>query len=266
MSNKSSDEINKVFLNELGKTKLLDFTFDQFWLVTALDRDTSIQNIVENMQDQYAGTIYILFWDDIEEILSYNANIVMQYYPEYCSKSQNYSSLVCLGFFSQIFSDYIDMMRFERNVAISYCDSIENCLDWVTNDNTKRVIQANLLGIREYLMGPLNLVSDFKQENEYYWCQTVEQNILSIQYSLDNSFIVYFRIGNKLGELEHLLNFSTNMTIIDRHVNELKQLINSLNLRENDRSVIWSHLEKLSDNNTKYYVPSNIYNDVCKMV
>gem|GEM_PF-4940757 len=115
-------------------------------------------------------------------------------------------------------------------------------------------------------MGPLNLVSDFKQENEYYWCQTVEQNILSIQYSLDNSFIVYFRIGNKLGELEHLLNFSTNMTIIDRHVNELKQLINSLNLRENDRSVIWSHLEKLSDNNAKYYVPSNIYNDVCKMV
>ena len=58
LSNKSSDEINKVFLNELGKTKLLDFTFDQFWLVTALDRDTSIQNIVENMQDQYAGTIY----------------------------------------------------------------------------------------------------------------------------------------------------------------------------------------------------------------
>ena len=137
--------------------------------------------------------------------------------------------------------------------------------DIVVATDSYRLIKTNLI---PYIRNGNNFI-----ENEFSinvevvkFIQSIKENILSIQYSLDNSFIVYFRIGNKLGELEHLLNFSTNMTIIDRHVNELKQLINSLNLRENDRSVIWSHLEKLSDNNTKYYVPSNIYNDVCKMV
>lgn len=266
LSDKSQSEIETVLLYEIDKTKKLNFTFKQFWIATALDRDVNIQNTVENIQNNLKGNTYILFWDDIEEILSYNANIVVQYYPQYLSINQNYASLIFLGFFSQVFADYIDLMRFERTSALLYCDCIENGLNWVTNNNTKKSLQVHLTEIRNYLNGPLDMIHDFKLENEFYWCQTVQQNICSIQYSLENNCLTYFRIGISLGKLDHLLNFSKKTQINDSCIDELKKSINDLNLRKSDKKKIKNYFERLTDKNTKYNVPFDLFIYLCNIV
>lgn len=266
LSDKSPTEISSIILNELGKTQKLDFPFKQFWLATALERDTNIQNIVETLQNNSVRTIYIFFWDDIEEILSYNGNIALHYYPEYCGMNENYSSLICLGFFSIVFTDYIDMMRFERTPALSYCYMIENGLNWVFNPNTRENLQICLAEIKKYLTGSLNLTIDFKQENAFYWCQDVQRNINSISYSLSQNYLIYFRIGIALGKLDHVLSSNTNKGSNERYINELKQLLSSLNLTTNQSKVIQDYLKNLDIENQKYRIPTLIFDYLCNIV
>ena len=180
--------------------------------------------------------------------------------------NENYSSLICLGFFSIVFTDYIDMMRFERTPALSYCYMIENGLNWVFNPNTRENLRICLAEIKKYLMGPLNLTIDFKQENAFYWCQDVQQNIDSISYSLNQNYLIYFRIGIILGRLDHALNFSTNKSSNERYINDLKQLISTLNLTTNQRKVIQDYLNKLDIENQKYNIPTLIFNYLCNIV
>ena len=115
-------------------------------------------------------------------------------------------------------------------------------------------------------MGPLNLTIDFKQENAFYWCQDVQQNIDSISYSLNQNYLIYFRIGIILGRLDHALNFSTNKSSNERYINDLKQLISTLNLTTNQRKVIQDYLNKLDIENQKYNIPTLIFNYLCNIV
>lgn len=266
LSDKSPAEISTIILNELEKTQKLDFTFNQFWLATALDRDTNIQGIVETLQNNSAGTIYIFFWDDIEEILSYNGDIALHYYSEYRGMNENYASLICLGFFSIVFTNYIDLMRFDRTPALSYCYMIENGLNWVFNPNTRENLQIYLSEIKKYLTGPLNLTIDFKQENAFYWCQDVQQNISSISFSLNQNYLIYFRIGITLGRLDYALNFGANESNNERYIDELKPLISTLNLTTNQAERIQDYFKKFNIESLKYNVPTYIFDYLCSIV
>lgn len=251
-------KIEQVVKSELEKAKSLNIAFKQFWFVTALDRDVSIQGAIEEIQ--CPKNIYFLFWEDIEEILSYNHDIAKKYYPQYYMVKPNHASLLFLGFISQIFTDRIDMIQYQRNDALSLCYHIENGLSWVTNNNTKLSLLESLKNIENYLTEPINIVDDFKNGSCYTCCQAVEKNILSIQNTLNYDCLIYFRIGIKLGKIDHLIERFPETMLNDGLVKELEQLINYLKLDADDKNMIHKYLKMINDKFTRHQIPEAIFN------
>lgn len=265
LSYKSVVEMEKIIRTELNKTKGLAFEFTKFWIATALNRDINIQNMIECIQQEFKVNIYIFFWNDIEEILSNHVEIVRKYYPEYLSQEKNVSALLSLGYFSQVFSDYIELMCFGRTDALTYCDLVENGLSWFQNLNTKNTLLANLNAVRGYLTGPLSLVDDFKRQDVFFWCQNIQQNIMSIQNTINREDIVYFRIGMNLGSADHALNFSEKSELSFNTILQLKAMILQLQISAQDSNKINELIDKLGSENA-YNIPSIIYDYICNRI
>lgn len=273
--NKSISEVKTNILTEIEKLKGLMFPVSEFWFVTALSRDVNMQNEIEKLNPILTGScnIYVLFWEDIEEVLSSNLLLIQKYFPFFrMEDDQNYRTLFCLGFFSQIFADYIELMRFERNDALTYCDIVENGLEWVSNINTQSTIRIHLEAMRRYLTEPLDLVKSFKKEDAYEWCMVIERSLISINGSLNNVSINYFRLGQYLGYFDKVLNF---MNVPEKKITKLKfdefvDILSNIKLNEKDKDFIANDLKIITEsddenslNSNKYGMPSRVYDYLC---
>lgn len=245
LKEKSAKKVKKVLLEELNKTKNLPFRFEEFWFATALDRDVNIQNVVEEINESSKLHIYILFWDDIEEILSWHTELAQKYYPSFRNQNYNVRSLISLGFFSCILSELIELMSSEGNVICSYCDEIENGLVWVNNVNTKDSLKAHLDGVRSYFNGKLDS-EKYNLGDVCQWGKIIENNIWSINNSLEPIYSPYFIIGALLSIYhDHDLgdDYMTSPENIE-WLSKLKFEIDKLNITQDRKNYIWSYIKK----------------------
>ncbi|MDR0307708.1 MAG: hypothetical protein LBI42_12840 [Chitinispirillales bacterium] len=62
------------------KSAVVKFNIDTFVIMTALDRDTKIQNFISTLSHNYQFTIELWFWEDIQEKILSNADLYDKYY------------------------------------------------------------------------------------------------------------------------------------------------------------------------------------------
>jgi hypothetical protein len=83
-----STALTKQIENDI-ESATAEFDIDTFIVMTALDRDTKIQDFISNLKSNYSFSIELWFWEDIQEKILSNADLLHKYYPSLIRDSEN---------------------------------------------------------------------------------------------------------------------------------------------------------------------------------
>ena len=77
-----ADDLNIQIEKDIGAAEK-KFQIDKFIIMTALERDTTVQDFVSKLKRRYSFPIDLWFWEDIQEKIAENNDLLHKYYPQY---------------------------------------------------------------------------------------------------------------------------------------------------------------------------------------
>lgn len=124
----------KIVDKDLGKMKDLVFEIECVYIMTALNRDASIQEEIAKRSKEANYPINIMFWEDIETIIGENKEIANTFYSEFFDDKKIISDEKAI----EIFAEGFERPAFQENIRMegSFDDFIKAIEDTVKMLNT----------------------------------------------------------------------------------------------------------------------------------
>lgn len=153
-----------------------DKSIQEFIIMTALDRDTKVQNELSKLVSDHSFTITTYFWDDIAAIIVSNTDLLIKYYPSLYGiyfpismPNRLISNLMLMkdmvNGFKNEYSNYVPMHRQAEDIAYyNCCMCLYSSASDIYNTVQTNYVELNRRGIADKLEELYRLLPKFYPE------------------------------------------------------------------------------------------------------
>lgn len=167
----SSNALIKKIEKDIKDAELIPFKIKQFIVMTSMDRDLNAQNYIETINSPFA--IEIWFWEDIQERVCSDEELIEKYYPHFFKAPQipvmerneiisNCNTLISMA---QIFNekkDYRVAYHYENDIILyNHCVEMFNAACSIYHFKDKWYIQLKEKKIVDIIEKVLKSIPDF---------------------------------------------------------------------------------------------------------
>lgn len=235
LSNIKLNIFSNMLEKELSKIDKCEFKINLYCLITSLNRDTNIQDYVNevntNRYNEGKFPLEVLFWEDVERYIGSNQILLNNYYPMY-SVTSSYISLLELSFIGFQIKNLVKSDLFNRNLNFSYCNLLQSGLIWFKDKNFKQIFESQLLNLERLLYQELKLLSNYENSSINYCCNEIKHSVEMLQVNLNDTEICYYMIGKILAHWFEKLCREDNTVITENERNDFLHLLKKLTLRD----------------------------------